>query len=78
MWEYTIGKKSFHDFPHDHHLTADILNGMRPKITKNTPKFYADLMKRCWNHYPENRPTALEISNILSYRYYNEDIELAE
>src|SRR5438552_6849589 len=50
MWEHTTGMKPFYNMPHDHLLIADILNGMRPKITKDTPKFYADLMKRCWNH----------------------------
>ncbi|CAH1758210.1 15556_t:CDS:1, partial [Entrophospora sp. SA101] len=38
-----------------------ILNGERPQITEDTPEFYAELMKRCWNHNPENRPIADEI-----------------
>ena len=39
----------------------DILNGERPQITDDTSEFYTELMKRCWNHNPENRPTAKEI-----------------
>ena len=65
MWEYTTGKKPFHDRPHDHYLMIDILNGERPQITDDTPEFYADLMKRCWDHNPENRPTAKEINDCL-------------
>ena len=61
MWEYTSGKKPFHDRPHNHHLISDILKGERPQITDDTPEFYAELMKRCWDHNPENRPTAREI-----------------
>src|SRR5437588_7183960 len=61
MWEFTTGKKPFHDRPHNHYLIMDILKGERPQITDDTPEFYAELMKRCWDHNPENRPTAKEI-----------------
>ncbi len=69
MWEFTTGKKPFHDRPHDQYLILDILKGERPQITDDTPEFYAKLMKRCWDHNPENRPTAGEIWNCL--REYN-------
>src|SRR5438874_2393402 len=46
MWEHTTGKKPFHDRPHDQYLMLDILKGERPQITDDTPKFYAELMKR--------------------------------
>ena len=61
MWEFTIGKKPFHNRPHNYILISDILKGERPQITDDTPEFYAELMKRCWDHNPENRPTAKEI-----------------
>src|SRR6185369_10421628 len=66
MWEFTTGKKPFCNRPHDHHLILDILKGERSQITDDTPEFYADLMKRCWNYNPENRPTTEEIYNCLS------------
>ena len=85
MWEFTTGKKPFHDKPHDHYLMMNILNGIRPQITEDTPEFYAELMKKCWDHSPENRPTAWEIENcLLEYYSYNiteekkEIIKLAE
>ena len=79
MWEHTTGKKPFHDRPHDHYLMLDILNGKRPQITDDTPEFYAELMKKCWNHNPKNRPTAEEIWNHLKRYLYNKEIlELAE
>src|SRR5437660_7606520 len=65
MWELTTGKKPFHDRSHNHCLITDILKGERPQITDDTPKFYAELMKRCWDHNPENRPTAREIRGCL-------------
>ena len=79
MWEFTTGKKPFHDRPHNHLLISDILNGERPQITDDTPEFYAELMKRCWDHDPENRPTAREIYDcLLGYYYGGEIIKLAE
>src|SRR2546429_2070805 len=42
-------------------FSSDILKGERPQITDDTPEFYAKLMKKCWDHNPENRPTAREI-----------------
>src|SRR3954466_8655282 len=65
MWEFTTGKKPFHDRPHNSSLISDILNGIRPQVTDDTPEFYAGLMKKCWDHSPENRPTAQEIEDCL-------------
>src|SRR3982751_2358896 len=79
MWEHTTGKKPFHDRPHDHYLMMDILNGIRPQVTDNTPEFYAELMKKCWDHSPENRPTAREIDNCLrEYGSWNSSITINE
>ena len=78
------GKKPFHGRSHNHHLILDILEGKRPEITEDTPEFYADLMKKCWDPNPKNRPDAKEIYGCLkrSYKRLNEEkekiIELAE
>ena len=77
MWEFTTGKKPFHDRPHDEYLILDILKGERPQITNDTPEFYAELIKRCWDHNPENRPTAEEISDCLR-EYIGDEIEKEE
>jgi len=76
MWEFTTGKKPFHDRPHNHCLITDILKGERPQITDDTPEFYAELMKKCWDHNPENRPTAEEIEDCLReyWRYDKKEI----
>ena len=34
---------------------------IKEEITEDTPELYADLMKRCWDSNPENRPDAKEI-----------------
>src|SRR5437762_3372592 len=78
MWELTTGKKPFHDRPHNHILISDILNGERPQITDDTPEFYAELMKRCWDHDPESRPTADEIYDCLVEYNFNTTEEKRE
>src|SRR6266487_1597745 len=77
MWEFTTGRKPFHDRPHDQYLMLDILKGERPQITDDTPEFYAKLMKKCWDHNPENRPTAVEIEGCL-YKYCKDNYNIAE
>src|SRR5207248_8856610 len=80
MWEHTTGKKPFHNRSHNHCLILDILEGKRPEITEDTSELYADLMKRCWDSNPENRPDAKEIEKFfLKYiTSEKENIELAE
>src|SRR5947209_20613639 len=53
----------FNDVPHDEHLTLDICRGKRPKIREETPEFLEELIQRCWDANPENRPTSEEVYN---------------
>jgi hypothetical protein len=39
------------------HLTL-LCDGERLETPDGTPKFYAELMRQCWDNKPENRPTA--------------------
>jgi hypothetical protein len=55
MWELTTGCKPFDNVKHDHHLIYKILDGERPKITEDTPKCYAELIKSCWNPDPKKK-----------------------
>jgi serine/threonine protein kinase len=52
--------------PHDHNLTVNICQGLRPKISEDTPKLLAGLIMKCWDAKPENRPTAKELYQILN------------
>src|SRR5687767_12576973 len=56
----------YHDIPHDQILTFSICKGLRPKISKNTPKLLADLIIKCWDAKTENRPTVKELYQILN------------
>ncbi|RGB36074.1 kinase-like domain-containing protein [Rhizophagus diaphanus] len=61
MWELTTGCKPFANVEHDHRLIYNIIDGVRPEITEDTPDFYSNLMKRCWDSDPKKRPSASEI-----------------
>ncbi|PKY58207.1 kinase-like protein [Rhizophagus irregularis] len=61
MWELTTGCKPFAESDHDINLIYKILDGKRPEITYDTPKFFADLLKKCWDSDPSKRPHIKEI-----------------
>ncbi|EXX55639.1 Ste11p [Rhizophagus irregularis DAOM 197198w] len=67
MWEFTSGIPPLNNKAHDLDLILDICNQeKRPEIIKNIPKCYIDLMKKCWDVNPSNRPTVVMLENILS------------
>ncbi|RIA95214.1 kinase-like domain-containing protein [Glomus cerebriforme] len=61
MSEIISGEVPFIDRDYDLHLAFDICEGKRPLIPEYAPEPYADLMKRCWDPDPTNRPTAYEL-----------------
>ncbi|RHZ79125.1 hypothetical protein Glove_151g87 [Diversispora epigaea] len=58
MWEVITGKIPYGDQENKNnsHLALAIASGYRPKIYKNIPLEYANLMKQCWDADPDNRP----------------------
>jgi serine/threonine protein kinase len=66
MWEFTSGVPPFYNIAHDLQLSLNICKGNRPEIIENTPKCYVDLMKRCWDSNPSNRPTVTELEYKIS------------
>merc|ERR1712204_30531 len=47
-----------------------VVNGERPPISSDCPQELAQIMTKCWAHYPIDRPTfsdiVLELENLLS------------
>ncbi|GBB94474.1 hypothetical protein RclHR1_23600001, partial [Rhizophagus clarus] len=66
MWEFTSGIPPFNNRAHDFELSLSICEGERPKIIENTPQCYVDLMKKCWDPDPSNRPTIRELEYKIS------------
>ncbi|CAB5388481.1 unnamed protein product [Rhizophagus irregularis] len=65
------GRQPFSDHAHDKVLALGICNGIRPKLNElEAPNCYVELMERCWDSVPDNRPNAVEIENIIySYNF---------
>ncbi|RIB09960.1 hypothetical protein C2G38_2107295, partial [Gigaspora rosea] len=76
MWEILYGKP----VPSEQdslEFMIQVYNGLRPHISENTARCYADLMKKCWHTEPEKRPTAAEICDIFA-EWQNSDTILSE
>ncbi|GET02598.1 kinase-like domain-containing protein [Rhizophagus clarus] len=56
----------YHDMIHDQYLSIKICQGLRPRFSIKVPQLIVHLIKRCLDANPLNRPTALEISEILN------------
>ncbi|GBC28555.2 kinase-like domain-containing protein [Rhizophagus irregularis DAOM 181602=DAOM 197198] len=67
MWGFTSGNPPF---MYEECDAISICEGKRPKIMENTPKCYIDLMKKCWDEDPSNRPTVIMLENIISQWIY--------
>ncbi|CAB4431917.1 unnamed protein product [Rhizophagus irregularis] len=66
MYFVATTKQPFANIAHDGILALKICNGIRPEINeKEAPKCYIDLMKRCWDSNPDNRPSAIEVSELI-------------
>ncbi|RGB39444.1 kinase-like domain-containing protein [Rhizophagus diaphanus] len=77
MWELTSGVPPFNNRAHDLQLSLSICKGERPEIIENTPQCYVDLMKKCWNEDPLERPSTSEVHVIIGdwiFRPYNDEV----
>ncbi|GBC02546.1 hypothetical protein RclHR1_04680007 [Rhizophagus clarus] len=72
MYFIATGKQPFSNCAHDQNLALNICNGIRPEINDlEAPKCYIDLMKRCWDSNPVNRPKAAEVEELVTLFYYS-------
>lgn len=70
MWMFTSGHLPFRDHRYDTDLALKIFNCSRPQIINGTLSCFINLMQRCWNHDPEQRPTSSEIYDIMVSWFY--------
>ncbi|POG63427.1 kinase-like domain-containing protein, partial [Rhizophagus irregularis DAOM 181602=DAOM 197198] len=68
MYYIITGRQPFDDCAHDEKLALQICSGIRPEIPE-IPELksnrYIDLMKKCWDLNPDNRPNVELISSVL-------------
>jgi serine/threonine protein kinase len=66
MYFVATGRQPFENRAHDHYLATDICKGIRPEINdQEAPKRYTDLMNKCWNSNPNDRPNANEVYELI-------------
>ncbi|GES85867.1 kinase-like domain-containing protein [Rhizophagus clarus] len=64
MYEIISGLSPYHDVDHDDDLARKICLGRRPSFNIKVPQMIVDLIKRCLDANPLNRPSAKEIHGI--------------
>ena len=79
MWEIFSGKAV--PFKHSSYsirtqFQIQVCSGSRPPIMEGTPQRYIDLMEKCWDGNPENRPSAKKIYEIFTEWQNDEKILL--
>lgn len=65
MYEIISGLRPHFDRNYDVALIQEIWKGLRPKFNIKVPQLILDLINKCWDGNPSNRPTANEIVNRL-------------
>ncbi|EXX79436.1 Cmk2p [Rhizophagus irregularis DAOM 197198w] len=79
MYFVATERQPFANCAHDEFLALDICNGTRPEINKpEAPKCYVDLMKKCWDLNPINRPNVAEVEKMISLFYSNYEDQFKE
>ncbi|RHZ67610.1 hypothetical protein Glove_300g17 [Diversispora epigaea] len=73
MLEVLTSYPPYYNVPHNTNLVMDICKGRKPEIKYKIPRFFKEIMEKCWNLEPSNRPTAKELrSQLVNYSYSGE------
>ena len=72
MLEVLTSYPPYYNIPHNENLAMGICEGLKPEIKCEIPQFLKEIMEKCWNFEPLNRPTAKELkSQLESYNDYD-------
>ncbi|RHZ87528.1 hypothetical protein Glove_33g21 [Diversispora epigaea] len=79
MYEVFTSYPPFYNIPHDKNLVISICKGQKPEIMCEIPQLLKDLMEKCWDTDPSNRPKSIELkSHFRSYFNDSKDSEIIE
>ncbi|EXX68695.1 uncharacterized protein OCT59_008946 [Rhizophagus irregularis] len=67
MYTLATGERPWYNEAHDINLAKNICDGKRLEIPEDTPKFYVELIRKCWDNEPEKRPTATYLYKKLNW-----------
>lgn len=70
LWQMARDKVPFKGFSKDQYMKQVVHDSERPKIDKNWPAGFSNLLKICWHSDPEKRPSfsviVLELNKLIS------------
>ncbi|RHZ75461.1 hypothetical protein Glove_213g53 [Diversispora epigaea] len=75
MLEVLTSYPPYYNIPHDVNLVIKIRKGLKPEVKCEIPQFLKEIMEKCWNFEPLNRPTAEELKSQLG-KYLSDDNEI--
>jgi serine/threonine protein kinase len=64
-YEICTGLPPYHDVAHEEFLAMKICQGLRPKSNYKIPQLILDVIERCWDADPSNRPKAVDLFKLL-------------
>ncbi|RHZ75492.1 hypothetical protein Glove_213g160 [Diversispora epigaea] len=73
MLEVLTSYPPYYNISHDANLVMDICKGLKPEIKCEIPQFLKEIMEKCWNFEPLNRPTAKELKSQLEKNLSNDN-----
>ncbi|RHZ75195.1 hypothetical protein Glove_217g60 [Diversispora epigaea] len=65
MLEVFTSYPPYYNIPHDEKLVISICEGQKPEIMCEIPQLLKDLMEKCWDTDPSNRPKAIKLKSQL-------------
>ncbi|RGB40841.1 kinase-like domain-containing protein, partial [Rhizophagus diaphanus] len=71
MWEIASEQTPFHNCKHDFYLAMGIVNGLRPRNISGIPSEYKELMKKCLDADPLQRPDIDTLFNEIEKMWKN-------
>ncbi|RHZ89622.1 hypothetical protein Glove_13g90 [Diversispora epigaea] len=74
MLEVLTSYPPYYNIPHNENLVMDICKGRKPEFKCKIPQFFKEIIEKCWNFEPLNRPTANKLVYELSQYSYNGEI----
>ncbi|RHZ78888.1 hypothetical protein Glove_155g36 [Diversispora epigaea] len=66
MLEVLTSYPSYYNIPHNENLVNEICKGLKPEIKCEIPQFLKEIMEKCLNFEPFDRPTAKELRSLLA------------
>ncbi|RHZ80383.1 hypothetical protein Glove_136g1 [Diversispora epigaea] len=72
MLEVLTSYPPYYNIPHNENLAIDICKGLKPEIKCEIPQFFKEIIKKCLNFEPLNRPTAEELHSQFCECFYND------